>query len=351
MNCNDPQLVLRDVPIFLWLFGLIFGGVGLLILVQGGPPVMGGLFLLVGLGFLLFTSALTITADRITRMLTLDYRSVFRHTQKQMSFDDIAGINVERSLSSGRKGSQYTYRLAVLRKDEQVIPMRSFSSSGWRKKEKRALQLREFIGIQDSNRTPSGMLPAEFSQKVETREIDGVHWQIQPMTTASATAPTGARWHSPDFKTPGGFLFVAQKAEGQSSGGFLASLGSMLIRQALMLHGFQPDDTPGLDQSASLSPLDPALEQHFMAYSNSPELARQLLNANTVTQLAAWAGRYPLKQLKAGSNGGQLMTLFGPNGIYLVTLHLLQPSQTYELISLGIELVKAQNQSLFRNNT
>jgi hypothetical protein len=312
---------------------------------------MGGLFFLIGLGFLLFTSALKITADRITRMLALDYRSVLRHTQNQISFDNIAGINVERSLSSGRRGSQYTYRLAVLLKDEQVIPMRSFSSSGWRKKEQRALQLREFIGIQDSNRTPSGMLPAELSQKVEIREIDGIHWQIEPMTTASATAPTGARWHSPDFKIAGGFLFVAQKAEGQSSGGFLASLGSMLIRQALMLHGFQPDDTPGLEQSASLNPLDPALEQHFMAYSNSPDLARQLLNSNTMMQLAAWAGRYPIKQLQAGSNGGQLMTLFGPNGVSVVTLHLLQPSQAYELISLGVELVKAQNHSQFCSNS
>jgi hypothetical protein len=351
MGRNDSQLILRDVPIFLWIFGLIFGGAGLLILFQSGPAGIGSLFFLVGLGFLLFTSMLTITADQNTRVLTLDYRSILRHKQKQVSFDEIAGINVERSLSSGRQGSQYTYRLAVLLKNEQVIPMRSFSSSGWRKKEQRALQLRTFLGIQDSNRTPSGMLPAEFSQKVEIREADGIHWQIQPMTTASATAPTGVRWHSPDFKTPNGFLFVAQKAEGQSSTGFLASLGSMLIRQALMLHGFQPEDTPGLEQSACLNSLDPALEQHFMAYSNSPDLAHKLLNSKTIAQLAAWAGRYPLKQLKAGSSGGPLMTLFGPNGVALVTLHLLNPEQTYELIALGVELVKAQNHDLIGSNT
>lgn len=346
MNSNDSQLVLRDVPIFLWLIGLIFGGVGILIFIQGAPPVMGGVFVASGLGILLFFSALTITADRITRMLTLEYRSVLRHTIKKISFDEIAGVNVERSVSSGGKNSRVTYRLALLLNDEKVIPMRSFSSSGLPKKEQRARQLREFIGIQDSNRTPSGMLPAEFSQKLEIRENDGIHWQIQPMTTHSATAPTGARWSSPDFKTPGGFLFVAQKAEGQSSGGFLASLGNLLIRQALALHGFQPDDTPGLDQSSGLSPLDPALEPHFMAYSNSPDLARQLLNSKTVMQLADWAGRYPLKQLQAGSYGGPLMTLFGPKGVYLVTLNLLQPSQAYELISLGVELVKCQNSSL-----
>jgi hypothetical protein len=342
MNRSDAQLMLRDVPVFLWLFGIIFAGVGILILREGGPPVMALVLIAMGLGFLLFTGALTITADRITRTLKLEYRSALRHKVKQMSFDEIVGVNVDRSVSSGRGGSRYTYQLAVMRKDGQVIPFRSYSSSGWKRKERWAGQLREFIGIQESNRIPAGMLPPELSEATGIQETKGVHWQIRPMWTYGSTGPSGVHWHSPDFKTPGIFLFVTQKAGGQSSTGFLASLGNLFIRQALSLHGFQPEDTPGLDQAANMGPLDPALEADFMAYTNSPDSARRLLNTATVSLLADWARRYPLKQLQRGSGHGQLMTLFGPNGVYVVTLNLLQPSQAHELVSLGVELVKSQ---------
>ncbi len=337
------ELVIRDVPIFQWVFGILCAGVGTLIIDQGGPPVLGGIFAAVGVGFLLFSSVLTITADRVTRTLKLDCRSAFRHTLTQVPFDQIDGINVERRVAPKRG---FTYRLTLLRKDGQVIPFRSSSSSGWKVKERRASQLREFLGIQDSNRIPAGILPEELTRAAEIHETNGVHWRIQPMTTANSSAPTGARWHSPDFKTPGIFLFVAQKAEGQPSQGFLASLGSMFIRQALSLHGFSPEDTPGLEQAVTLAPLEPAIERHFMAYTNSPLSAPQLLNSRVAAQLADWAARNPLKQLQRGSGNGQLMTLFGPNGVYLATLNLLQPNQAYELVSLGVELVKSQSAGL-----
>jgi len=342
MNSTDSQLVIHDLPIMLWIFGLIFGGVGILMLVGSGPPLlMALLFTGIGLSFILFTSALTITADRITRTLKLQYHSILLGNSKEVPFDEIAGINIERN--SGSRGRS-TYRLTLLRKDGQVVPFRSFSSSGWQKKDQWARQLREFIGIQDTNRTPPGVLPAELAQG-DIRETNGIFWQIQPMTTYGATAPTGARWHSLNFKTPGFFLFLAQKGEGQSSGGFLASLGSMFIRQILSIHGFQPEDTPGLENAVMLSPLDPALEPHFMAYTNSPDSVRSLLNSATVAQLAGWAGRYPLKQLQSGSNYSQLITLFGPNGVYVVVLHLRQTSQASEVVSLGVELVKSQGGS------
>jgi hypothetical protein len=347
MQQNGSHLVIRDVPILQWILGILFAGVGTLVINEGGPQVFGGIFAAIGAGFLISNSVLTITADRMTRTLKLDYRSALRRTLKQVSFDEIAGINVERSVSGGKAG--FAYRLTLLRKDGQVIPFRSSTSSGWKRKERRAVQLREFLGIQDSNRIPAGILPEELSRSAEIHETNGVHWRIQPMATASSSAPTGASWHSPDFKTPGVFLFVAQKTEGQPSQGFLASLGSMFIRQALSLHGFSPEDTPGLKQAVILAPLEPALERHFMAYTGSPASAHQLLNSRVAAQLAGWAARYPLKQPQRGSGSGQLMTLFGPNGVYLTTLNLLQPNQAYELASLGVELVKSQISGLGKN--
>jgi hypothetical protein len=341
MRENDNQLVIRDIPLLQLVFGILFTGVGALVIYSGGPLIFGGIFAIVGLCFLVFSSVLTITADRATRTFKLDYRILLRHTLTQLSFNDIDGINVERRTTN--RGRGFTYRLTLLRKDGEIIPFRSTSTSGWKGKERQAEQLREFIGIKYTNRIPSGILPREFSQPDEIHETRGVKWEIHPMYTASSSVPTGVHWHSPDFKTPGIFLFISQKAEGQSSGSFLASLGSMFIRQALSLHGFSAEDTPGLEQAKPLAPLEPKLERHYMAYTNSPSAANHLLNTTVASQLAAWADKYPLKQLQRGSGNGQLMTLFGPNGVYLVTMNLAQSSQVHELVSLGVVLVKSQN--------
>ncbi len=339
MKQGDSQMVIRDFPALQWVLGILFTGVGTLVLWEGGPLLFGGLFAAVGLGLLLFGGVLTITADRLTQTLKLESRSALRHTWKQVPFAEIDGINVER-IASPRRG--FTYRLTLLRKDGQVIPFQSSSSSGWKGKERRAVRLREFLGIQASNRVPAGILPADLVRADEIHETNGVHWQVQPMYTARSSVPTGIRWHSPDFRTPGRFLFVAQKAEGQASRGFLASLGGMFIRQALSLHGFSPEDTPGLEQAVNLAPLEPALERHYMAYADSSSPAHPLLTTNVAAQLADWAARHPLKQLRRGSGGGQLMVLFGPQGVHLATLNLKQSEQAREIVTLGVDLVRSR---------
>jgi hypothetical protein len=340
MNRNDSQLVIRDIPFFLWFFGLVFTGVGALIFFEGGQARVWALvFGAIGLGALLFSSVLAITADRMTRTLKLEYRSALRHTIKQVSFDEIAGIDIERSYS----GNRATYRVIVMRKDGQVIRLRSSSSSGSKSKDRLARRLREFIGVQGFDSSPAALFYAASQMRVgEICETDGVHWQIQPPAVSRFQ---GTRWHSPDLKTPGFFLFVAQKAAGQATGGFLASLGSLMFKKALSMQGFQADDTPGLERAGPLAPLDPALEPHFMAFTNDPASARKTLNLRIVAPLADWAGRYPLKQFQKPSGFGQLVILFGPNGICLSTLNLLKPDQVNELTALGVELVKLQSGS------
>ncbi len=342
MDNDKPQLVIRDIPFGLWFFGLVFSGFGVLMAYSGGPPLfMSLLFLGVGLAIGLFASVVTITADRITRSLTMESRSALRSKRMEVLWDDIIGINVERTVSSGR-GARYLYGLTLLRKDGQVVALQQYKSSGREGKESRAIRLREFIGIRDTNRVPSGMIPMELSQFSEVHETDSIHWQIQPLTTYGATAPTGFRWSSTDFKTTGCFLFLAQKGEGQSSTGFLASLGKMLLRQAFSAHGFQPEEAPSLEDAITLEPLDPSIESHFLAYTNEPDRARSLLNATTTAKLSQWAGKYPLKQLQSGGSYCQLMVLFGPSGVAIATNHLLERNQAYELISYGVELVKSQ---------
>jgi len=79
-----------------------------------------------------------------------------------------------------------------------------------------------------------------------------------------------------------------------------------------------------------------------MAYTSFPAAAHELLNAKVAALLADWAARYPLNPSQRKAGNGQLMTLFGPTGVYLATLNLLQPSQAHELVAMGVELVKSQ---------
>ncbi len=332
MNGKDSQLVVRDFPILLWILGLVFAGFSAFGLLEGGPPVL-LVFSAVGLAFLLFASVLTITADRITRTLKLEYRSALHRCLKQFSFDEIVGIGVERI--SSRKG--YTYRVTLKQKDGQVIPFRSSSSSGSGKKEQQAARLRDFLGVPAFDGTPAGMTYAALQSYISTiHETNGVRWQIQPVGPA--------RWHSPDFKIPGAFLFVAQKAENQPTRGFLASLGSMFFKQIISTQ-FRADETPGLDQAATLAPLDPELEPHFMAFTSAPDAARQILNTRAAKLLAEWGGRYPIEMLHRPPKFGQLTVLFGPSGVYVSPLNPLQPDQVDELAALGVELVKSQGDS------
>jgi Mg/Co/Ni transporter MgtE len=80
MNSPDSRLVLREIPVALWFFGLIFAGVGVLMIYAGGPyPVMSLLFIGIGLCIVLFASILTVTADRVVRILKFESRSILRH--------------------------------------------------------------------------------------------------------------------------------------------------------------------------------------------------------------------------------------------------------------------------------
>jgi hypothetical protein len=150
------------------------------------------------------------------------------------------------------------------------------------------------------------------------------------------------RWYSPDFKTTGGFLFLAQKVAGQSSGGFMAAIGKALFQQSISMYGFKGDDVPNLAQAEMLASISPQLDTHFMAFTNIQTEAHQILNPWLQRPLAEWGNRYPLKQFQSKGGISQLVVLFSPNGVYLATMGVLQPEQVEELTALGVEMVKTQ---------
>ncbi|MGB8984639.1 MAG: hypothetical protein WCC12_22420, partial [Anaerolineales bacterium] len=319
---------------------LLFGGLGLIII--------------------LLPWGLTITASRQTRTLRLDYWSLyFLRRSRELSFDELAAVRVDSMRSGARSGQQTrSYRIEAVLKDNSIVPFRKYYSGGFlggMRKQKIVDQLRAFIGLgQAIDESPVGLfravgqaaaLEAAHQQESQTgpneqeRITNGVHWQLQ---SAAFGASPVTRWYSPDFKMGSGFLFVAQKMSGQSTGGLMAALGKALFQQSISLYGFKADDTPNISQAIPLDPIPPLIDFHFTAFTNNQAEARQILGPWTQNPLAEWAQRHPLKQFQSQGNFSQLVVLFSPNGVYAATLGTLQPDQVEELTDLGVEMVKTQ---------
>ena len=338
----DNQLVLRDRPIALMVAAVVF-------FVGSAVAVVSGLWFgllpmaLAVVGFL-FTATLTITADRSARLLTLSYRSVLRRKTIDIPLSQIESITVQRSRSS--EGSS-TYRVAVVQTDGEVVPLRSYYSSGRKSKERVAEQLRQFIGVGGS--TPNafgigelfaGRAKVTFADSdVEEQETDGVRWTIQQQSQGVGML---LRWFSPTFQTTDTFLLLSQKTEGQDAWGkgILGNISEMIYKQVLGLYGFNAADTPNLQQAELVADLDRRLTPHFFALTPDATAARRLLNVWASLPLVRWADRYPLKTV-TGAGVGQLAVLFSPQGVYFVLMDQDAEARRDELIALGVEVVGA----------
>ncbi len=354
----ENEIKFRDFPIVGWLFGLGVLGFGAyqLFLNPSTNWLNGGIGVLIGLAALILNHGLTITADRQTRTLILDYRSLLLHSVKEIPFDDISNIHIQSRTNreSGRSSSSTTYCIQASLKNGEVIPFRSYYSSEFLRKQAIVDGLRKFMDLPETlDASPVGILRAapkigaaiaQAQQQAltgasEMRTIDGVNWQLQPIGIGASPA---TRWFSPDFKTQGAFLYLAQKVAGQSSGGFMASLAKTLFKQSMSLYGFSASDTPNLSQADTYASLSPELDTHFTAFTNDPAESRQILNPWMQNPLAAWGERHPLKQFQGSAGFSQIVVLFSPNGVYIATPTTLQPEQLEEITKLGVELVKSQ---------
>lgn len=355
---NQDSIKLNDVPFGSWLIGFIGVGTGIYFFILQGLQFTTILFGGVGLLFLLLFRGLTITADRNTRILRLHYWSLyFWRTTREIPFDEIQTIRVDSVRgTSHRTRHNRSYRVEVIRKDGSRVPLRSTYSSGSLSKQRIADRLRAFIGLGEAfDESPQGMYRVAQKAAVEMassqqealtgpnaqeRVTNGVHWTLQ--STVLGVSPV-TRWYSPDFKTRNGFLFIAQKLPGQSTGGFMAALSQTLFQQSLSMYGFKGNDVPNLSQAATLASISPQMDTHFTAFTSDPVEARQILNAWMQRPLAQWGERYPLKQFQTKGGISQLVVMFNPNGVYLAKMGVLQPKQVEELTALGVEMVRTQS--------
>lgn len=355
MDNKSNQLVIRELPLFQWLFSLILFATCIFIY-QSKPdqltaPIVTGI---IGLLILVSSPILVVTADRSSGMLTIRRVGLLQRFKREIPVSNILAIQLEHSLSSSDSSSSRrtsVYRIVVVTKTQEVVPFRNSYSSGQWTKETKAKKLREFLGVGGEDMSLDGMFKTASSQAVtqfkqeqesitgsmETEQVtDGVRWKLE--TRATGGTPVSL-WISPDIQWEGNFLYLTQKMQGQGTqSGLMSMVGKMLFRTSLSFYGFAADLTPGLDSAEILTPLDAQLEPHFMAFTSDPAGARQALNPWTTLPLAKWAEKYPLKQ----GNTNQMAVLFSPQGIHLAMMGLVNPEFLQELTALGVELVKSQ---------
>jgi len=357
MDNQNSSLTFRQFPISNWILGILFLGLAATNLFGQGLSIGSTDFIFMvveivaGVFLILSGWIMIIDANRNTQLLTVRTIAMIHGSYKEIPFNDIAAIQLEMNpTNSSRQRGGLTCRIVAVRKNGEHVPMSFFFNVGNKGKEQMVEKLRACLNVKGDDagmgnvfQVASQLAGQQFqkeqeavtSSEVEEHVTDGVHWTLE--TQAFGGMPV-SRWHSPDFKSSGFFLYLVQKTPGErTSGGLMAKT---LYKTSMALFGFSGNLTPNERQAELLSPLDPQLENDFSAYTSNTNQAHQMLNPWTIEALAVWAQSHP----PAKSNrGDELAVLYSPAGLYLATMGLTNPDFLDEVAKLGAELVKAQS--------
>jgi hypothetical protein len=356
MDNQIPELTLRKFPIGNYVIGIIFLALAAIDHSWSVGSFNFILFMLeiaIGLFLILSGSILTIHADRASQMLMVSFRSLFHGSIQKIPIAEIAAIQLEISTSGrNRSSGGPTYQIVAVRKDGQRVHFFLYFSSRDKDKDRMVGKLRAFLGVGGDDtglgnliQDASEMARHQFQEQqepitgdeMEERITDGVHWTLE--TKAFGGMPV-SRWHSPDFRCEGTFLYLTQIEEGEGThGGLMAAMGKMVYKTSMTLFGFTGDLTPNESHGELLAPLDPQLEGAFSAYTSDSSRARQILNPGAIQALTSWTQSHPLTK---NNRTDQLYVLFSPLGLYLATMGLTNPGFLDDTAKLGAALIKAQ---------
>ena len=308
---------------------------------------------------LVLGSVNTITADRVRRLLTVSSRSVFINKEKEYPFSEIANFRVEASKTLdtrstiSRQRHNINYRVVMIKTNGDEIPLQNFFTSGYNDKARKGKALCEYLNLPGWEDKPTNLFQTAMMGQVamtsqpsmaQQSTTAGVSWSIEVHSVGGKQV---TRWISTDFTCPGNFLLVSQKPTDSpvtigGGGGFLGSLVQLVYKQVLGIYGFLPGDTPGFDNAKPVTSSDDRFNQAFSTLSSEPNFGQSVLNEWTLIPLQNWPDRHPLKSINNNDEFGQLAVLLSPRGLQAAVLGTLPQEQMDELISLGVELVKAQ---------
>jgi hypothetical protein len=147
---NSEQVVFREYPILLWLFGIM----GIVVAAFVAQTVW-ELLLLEPLGVAMvgFASILTVSVENKRGTLSLRYRSLFRMSTKVYPLNEISFVNV----AQDREGERM-YRLELILQSGEVVPLRWGYIVGKKHQERRAQRLRSALQPGNEPRIQWGLL-------------------------------------------------------------------------------------------------------------------------------------------------------------------------------------------------
>jgi hypothetical protein len=134
---SNEQVVFRDYPLSLWLLGVVA------IVGAFAPETVGVrlIFGLMGIAAIGLISLLTVTFDHTRGTLSLHYRSLLRVSTKTYAWNEICFVNVKEDRGES------AYRVELILRSGQVVPLRSWYSSGRAHRERQAQQLRSVLRV------------------------------------------------------------------------------------------------------------------------------------------------------------------------------------------------------------
>lgn len=138
MSSNE-QVVLKDYPLWVWLGGLLNFVIADLTAESAWEFY---LLTLVSVIVITFASILTVTVDHERGTLILCYRSLFLVSTKAYPLNEICFVNV----AEGKK-YESNYRVELVLRSGQVVPLRDIYTVGKERKERRAQRLRSVLGV------------------------------------------------------------------------------------------------------------------------------------------------------------------------------------------------------------
>ena len=355
---DENHLVMKKYPILEWIFGLIFIGVGIWVALQPDGLITGIIAIAVGVLFgVILASINTVIIDKTQGVFTIRQRKIYQNKVNEIPLSDVDTIDLEthRSLNKGRTST--TYRLVVLTRSGERVPLTSSYSSGYLGKANQAKKLREFLTGQKESLMQAAMGPT-LGRAVQQAAVaqsgpsqpgttDGVTWRLDTVTFGAIPV---TRWIFDQLAFPGQFLLLAQKPKGSGNlfgsgqpSGLLGGLSQMVYRQLVSMYGFNEYDTPGLDAAQPLTGVDANLDDNYASLTSDPYGARQLLTPWSVMPLVNWAQQHPLKRIQTGGAGqvGQIVALFSPNGLYVCAMGLTRPEMGEPIKRLGIDIVRS----------
>ena len=133
-NNNIERVVFREYPLLFW------GMAVPVFFVAAFVPDVRVVFVLVGVAAIAFASILTVSVDDAQRTLTLHYRSLVRASKRTYAMSEIDFVNVAEDSEGERM-----YRIELILRSGEVVPLRSGYTTGKRDKERRAERIRSAL--------------------------------------------------------------------------------------------------------------------------------------------------------------------------------------------------------------